>query len=176
MVPIVAAASRPLISLVFSAEYAAAAPAATILALGATMLAFAGTGQTLLVAANRPVLAFVGVSAVLPVSVALNLVLVPRYELVGAATATTVAGTIAASILVWAVWTQLRVLPGGRTILRVVLAAAATYAAGRLLDLNGPLVLAQCSGMAVGYVGLLFALRELGRDDLALLGMRRGEK
>jgi len=101
-----------------------------------------------------------------PLDVALNLLLIPRYQLVGAALATTITGLIGACVLAVLVWIELKVVLQPLMLARVAAAAAITYGIGTALSFEGPLVLLQCAIVSLLYPAILFGLGELKRKDL----------
>lgn len=166
LVAIMAAASTPIITLVFSEQYAEAGIPAAILTGGALALSILGIGQTILIAASRPTWALWAMLPLVPLDIALNVLLIPRYQLVGAALATTITALIGACVLAVLVWIELKVVLQPLMLARVAAAAAITYGIGTALSFEGPLVLLQCATVSLAYVAILFGLGELKRKDL----------
>lgn len=165
-IAIMAANAAPLIKLVFSAQYSEAAIPATILTGAALMLSLMALGQAILVATGYPYTALWAVLPLVPIDVGLNWLLITRFELVGAAMATTLTGTTGALVLGLLVWRELKAGLPALTILRVAIAAFVAYYIGRSLQFSGIGIIAECAIMCVAYVGALTATRELRQDDL----------
>ena len=166
---LVSCGAKEVITLVFSAPYAAAATPATILMVAGVMVSVRGVGSTTLVAAHKPGLCFAALAPVLPVNIGLNLLLVPRYELIGAAIATATTGLLSAAIMTVLMWREFRMLFSVRSLLRVTLVAAAVYLLGRLIPAAGGLIVVKLLGLVGAYLLLLTLTGELTRRDLALV-------
>jgi peptidoglycan biosynthesis protein MviN/MurJ (putative lipid II flippase) len=136
---------------------------------------------TVISSGGRPWVSVVLVAATLAVDVALNLFLIPRLGLAGAALATTVAMTLGAAAC--AVWVRSRygAVVRGLTLLRIAAAAGAVYALSALVHSGewaaalgaGALaaklaVVAEFAMFGVVYLALLFALREVGGEEIRL--------
>jgi O-antigen/teichoic acid export membrane protein len=107
------------------------------------------------------------------VNVLANLVVVPRYGFMGAAVMTVITELILVCQYVWILRDQLSRMDAGLAVLRPLLAAAAMGATIFLLGSQHVFVELIVSGAV--YVGLLFALRVLGQDELHLIrSMRTG--
>ncbi len=171
---LVGSCALPVVTLVFSQPYAAAGPPAALLTLAALGFGLRGLGGGILAAADRPMVVLWATVPLVPLEIALNLYLVPRYALAGAALATTLGGAISAAIMLVLVWRELRVLFDLVSLLRICLAAAVTYLVGLFLPAAGPLVLVKLAAL-LGVYGLMLAVTgELTRRDLEPLLFWRG--
>ena len=153
-----------------------------IVALG--MLAFAVIAilTTVISSGGKPWMSVALVAGTLALDIVLNVVLIPRLGLAGAALATTIAMT--AGALACALYVRVRY--GGvtrlATIARVAAASIAVYALALLLP-SGELFARMGLGrlavkgavafefvlLGVVYLALLFALREIGREEVRLV-------
>ncbi len=166
MIAIIACSGKEVISLVFGHAYAPAAAPLLILLAGALALGMRYVGNTVLVAAGRPGTVLAALAPMLPINIALNLTLVPRYGLVGAATATAITGGLAAAVMLWLTWRQFRVLVSPLVVLRTLIAAGVVYGIGLLVPAQGALVLLQLAGLSGLYLLMLTGLGELKKRDL----------
>jgi O-antigen/teichoic acid export membrane protein len=80
--------ARPLLTFLFGAEFAAAGPAFQVLLASIGVLALHGTGHNVFIALNQTRREMVIFASAAAVNIVLNAVLIPRYGLLGAATAT----------------------------------------------------------------------------------------
>lgn len=121
-----AATSRSLITLFFSSQYLAAAPALTILMIGVSALAFFLLLANIVAGANRMTQALALCSFMVAISAAIGTWLVPSLGLVGAAWQTTIASlTGLAAIAGYTFWTFSIPLPLRSTVNVVVATAVA---------------------------------------------------
>jgi O-antigen/teichoic acid export membrane protein len=172
----------PEIVRLFGRGFASGAAALVILALGQLVNVGTGTVSNLLAMAGHARLTLANSIAFLVLSLILDLLLIPRYGLLGAAVAN--AGAVAAVNLL-RLWQTRRVLgigPYDRRFLRPLVAGLLAGAVARGLPLPGlhglPGLGLRCALLGVLYLGLLAALgieqqdREVARAALARL--RRG--
>lgn len=145
--------ARPLLTLLFGAEYANGAAALQLLALAVGMVFLHwSAGQFFLVEHRLRLYAAInGTAATL--NILLNLWLIPRLGILGAATATFVCEMVTAVLGGIALW-QLGVLPSGVTLVRPILAACAMGVAVSTLT-GGATLVAQIGFGAIVYVGLV---------------------
>jgi O-antigen/teichoic acid export membrane protein len=165
--------AEPLLRL-FGATFAVGSTALVVLAFGE--LAHAGTGVcgSVLDMTRHTGAKLVNAVVWLVLLLGGNLLLIPRWGVVGAATASAAATTIVDLMRVWQVWALERVHPYDRTFLKPLAAGAAALAvgmalAGRWTASARPLVLAsQIAIVFVVYTAALFALRMAPEDRMVL--------
>ncbi|MFH0963094.1 MAG: polysaccharide biosynthesis C-terminal domain-containing protein [Planctomycetota bacterium] len=166
LVVITAGSSAGICRLLFSRTYEAAALPLAILMAAMSLYAVVTLLCTLIAAANRPGVRMWLVLSLLPVGFALNWALIPRWGLVGAASASLVtfaAGTIASVVLVRRC---LGPIPFLWTLVRCLAAGGIVYVAGLLWPASGAMVASKVVLLGVLYLVLLFALREIRGEDL----------
>jgi O-antigen/teichoic acid export membrane protein len=170
----------PEIVRVFGRSFSSGAAALMILAVGQLVNVGTGTVSNLLAMAGRARLTLVTSIMFLVLSLGLDLLLIPRHGLVGAAVANAGAIVVVNMLRLWQVHRVLGFGPYDRRVLRPLAAGLAAGAAARLLPLpgvHGPVELgARCLVLGVLYLGLLVALgvepqdRQVARDTIARLG------
>ena len=167
MVTLLVAYAPAALAFFYGPQYVAAAVPMSIFAVGVGfltvfyVLSFALNGAGYV---KTPMwLAFAGLS----VMIALNLSLIPRFELVGAAFSVTIASFILAVGILIFTWKHFRVRLSLWSIVGSALAAAAIAIASRFLPDGSPLFLVSGSILFIGYFFLLYILRVLTPEDLA---------
>jgi stage V sporulation protein B len=177
-------ASRPaaVIELVYPAPYRVAGPALTILAGGFVAFSLFVLCCTILNGAGRAWDATVAAAVTLAAVVGANVVLVPgKLEvegLVAAATATSLWMAIGTFVAGGMVRHRFGALVPAASVLRIGVAAAAAIALGRAIPDRGKIVTLGAALAVFGvYLVVLVLLRELKREDLAVVGRiaRRGK-
>jgi O-antigen/teichoic acid export membrane protein len=173
----------PEIVRVFGRSFASGAPALVILAVGQLVNVGTGAASSLLVMAGRARLTLATSVLFLALSIVLDLLLIPRHGLLGAAVANAGAMVVVNLLRLWQVYRFLGLAPYDRRFLRPLAAGLAAGAAARLLPLpglHGPLELAaRCLLLGVLYLGSLAGLgieqedRQVARDILARAGRAR---
>jgi O-antigen/teichoic acid export membrane protein len=173
----------PEIMRVFGKSFASGAPALVILAIGQLVNVGTGAASNLLVMAGRARLTLVTSILFLGLSLLLDLLLIPRHGLLGAAVANAGAMVVVNLLRLWLVHRVLGLGPYDHRFLRPLAAGLAAGAAAFLLPLPGldsPLELGvRCLLLGVLYLGSLAALgieqedRQVTRDILARVGRAR---
>jgi len=166
---LISAFADNMVVLVYRPEYGPAAGALQILVLGLTFLAFGLVLTTVLTAAGRPWTALALVTFTLLVSAALNYVLVPKFDIRGAAAATTIAaflGTIAAGIMVTRHFG--RILKPG-SAMKIFFAGIAVWLAAVALKPMGWLFLPLSVLLGGLYLLILAGMKEFGNNEIGQL-------
>jgi stage V sporulation protein B len=162
------ALSGPIIQWVYSSRYLPAAGPLSILIFGITFLTFFSVLTAVITGSGKPKTSMALALAVLPIDFLLNLLLVPRFGLSGAAAATTLtslAGMIAAALVVQK---EFGVLLSGPSFLKVLLSSFVFIVIPRLWPVSGWSLIPYGLGLFGFYLLLLILLREISRDDLDL--------
>jgi O-antigen/teichoic acid export membrane protein len=131
----------PVVLRLFGPAYVEGATVVTVLALARILATGVGPVDIVLLMAGRSSLSSMNAAAALSANVALNLVLIPRYGLVGAALAWVVSTAINNLAPLAQVWRSLRMHPFGTGFRHVAAASVACYgvlglAVRQLLGLN----------------------------------------
>ena len=167
IVALVTATAEGLVTFLFSAAYAPAAPYLMVLIFTYAAYSVYITLITTLLAENRPGLAFAIPSALLPVGVAAIWLGVGRIGPLGAALASLAVVGCAALIVAAYVWRRYRPGIDALSLLRVALASAVVWGAARLWSPAGLMVPVSYVLLGGLYLGLLLGLGEIRVQDLA---------
>ena len=170
----------------FGHAFSGAVTVTIVLVAGQLVNAATGPGGMMLTMSGRPGWGLADNVATLALNVALNLILIPRYGIVGAALAWSVSLTLVNAARVAQVWLLLRMAPFQLAQARTVLAAVVAGCSGLLAahPLSGPARLAIGAAAISGTYLLLIAFlhrrtedrlvaRMLTRRTMALLNPRR---
>lgn len=156
--------SEPIVTLLFGAEYAASAQPLKLLFIALGMLAISRNYRLILVCFNRQGIDFWIMSGAAVINIGLNLALIPRHGLSGAAFA-----TVASELFILvACYTASRILIGhvplGRYLLRPAVALGAML--GVFLLASGLLLPMRVLLAAASYIVLLVVLRVITAKDV----------
>ena len=166
---LISATARALAVFLYSGAFAPAGGPLTVLIWGQTFFAFFSVLTAILTAEGKPGQAMALMLGMLPLSAALNLALIPRYGLVGAAcstTAATLAGCVASFLLVRR---DFGPVLRGRSVLAIVVAALASAALAGWWAPQGWLLIPAYLALWGVDILLLILLGEFKRDDLQRL-------
>ncbi|MBA2578143.1 MAG: oligosaccharide flippase family protein [Euzebyaceae bacterium] len=155
----------PVVLRLFGPAYVEGATVVTVLALARILATGVGPVDIVLLMAGRSSLSSMNAAAALSANVALNLVLIPRYGLVGAALAWVVSTAINNLAPLAQVWRSLRMHPFGTGFRHVAAASVACYgvlglAVRQLLGLNLAALAVYGVLATVGYLALMRRHRE----------------
>jgi O-antigen/teichoic acid export membrane protein len=163
---ITAASSSEIITFLFTKKYEPVAVHFTLLVGTILFAAIMDIALRVLNAANRPSLSLVMILGVLTLAVAVQLLMIPKFALMGAACGAAVTFFLGAVIGLGLMFLFFRIWPSPLTALRCVAAGSAVCLAGWFWPAPGAWVLAKMAALCMAYAGLLIALGELKRDDL----------
>jgi len=171
MVVVVASTSDSLIVLFFGSSYENAGPVLAVLFAAIALLTFSAVMNTILISRDRllPCLSMVGSLIVLDICA--NAALVSKFGSLGAAYATLTVALFSIAVSAWLLLRETRAAIPILSAVRTVAAAGAVF----FLTLRAPYFGGQAffllKGLAIslGFVGLLFASRELNLGDLRRL-------
>ncbi len=169
-------ASTPaeLISLVYSEKYLPATAALPILSFALAAYTFFMILAAVIAAANKPRTAAAIAFAALAVSIALNVVLVPSMQLIGAAFATLAGSSLGLALSAVFVLHKFKALIAGKSVLKIVAASLLVFFISINWHVAGLLLVAKYALLAALYAVTLFLLRELTKRDLRIfLGIVR---
>ena len=158
--------STELMRLLLPAGYEAGAGALSILVFGILFFALFFVSATVIAGSGHPGHSALIAAGMLLLSFCLNYALIPRYEMRGAAAAS----TVAMGFGLCAAWAYLRARFGAclpfYSVARVGGAAALVYAVSAYVPVSGVFVIVKFALLAVVFIAVLFGTRELGARDL----------
>lgn len=161
---------------IFGSGFRAAGAVTAVLAIGKLVDATTGPCALMLNMSGRPLLNTLNNLAVLLVNVLLNILLVPRFGLIGAAVAWTVSLTLVNLARVVEVWITMRMWPFGVAMLKGLAAAGAGAAPAWFIanNLTGPVALvAGAATLGLVYLVVITALGITQEDRLVFSALRR---
>jgi stage V sporulation protein B len=177
---VMAALPEPLLDILFPGGYArVGGPALAALAIGNVAFSLFSIAGTILNGAGKTLGAIATAKATLVIAVVGNAIAIPMCEpgrevLLVAASVTGGAMLIGAALSGWVLRATVGAFLPLTSLLRVVLATAIAIGAGRAMPRGGAvLTLVEAGAVAVLFLVVLVATRELGRKDLAAIAAVR---
>ena len=165
---LVAGSASAVVTLLFKSAYARAGLCLAILMAAMSFFGLMSLLCSLIAAANRPGVRLALILSLVPLALVLNLLLIPRLELTGAALASLITlalGALSASIMAQRCLGTLRIKG---TLLRCLAAGAAVGVLGGLWPAAGLMLLAEFALCGLLYLLILLLAREFRHDDLKL--------
>ena len=173
---VMAANPLPLLDVVYELDFAVlGAPALAALALGNVAFSLFAIAGTILNGAGYSRDAILSAAATLALAVVGNLIVIPMCApgqpvLLGAAVVTSGAMVVGAVISGYLLHRRLGAFVPLLSVVRVLVAAAAAIAVGRVLPMRSPLLaLVEAGLVGVVFLVVLIGTRELGKRDLAAI-------
>lgn len=164
-----AATSKSLIILFFSDRYTPGAAALTILMVGLSALAFYLLLTNIVAGAGRAKVVLLLTLVMLAISAALGYVLIPRFQLLGAAWQTTITGLIGLIFLSAYTFRTFRIPIPWRSTTNICLATAVAISLTYFWKASVILLIPQYLIVLVVYLLALIALGEVTSKDMGLL-------
>ena len=163
---LISATSTDLLTLVYSSRYVDAAEPLSILAFGLGVLSVYLVLAHILKGSGRPGVVLGMAVLLVGTDIGLNILLIPRYGLEGAAWATTITGFLGmCAAAIYVLW-RFGALVNARALGKILLAAGVIYAIALQVSVSPPWLPLIYIGLLALYGGTLWLIKGLGRDDL----------
>lgn len=164
-----------MLHLLFGSQYTSAALALGILAIGKIFSASVGHLDTVIKSIDRSDLIFKNTLLNVGINLGLNILLIPKYGIAGAALATTLAIFFAQSLLLGEVYYFKKIHPFSKTLLKPIIASALSllivYSIAETLLNNSSWWVLIPAGMFFGLLYILFySLIGIEKEDQKLIG------
>ncbi len=166
---LISATSDTLVSLLYSSAYAGAGQPLSILIVGLAFFSIFFVLAHVILGSGRPGIAFGMALPLIALAIALNLIMVPRYDLSGAAWATTITAFAGMIIAAAYVLKRFKALIGLKSLLKIGLASGIIYVIALQVSPPASLLLPTYVGLLAVYFALLFLMREFNRDDFTAI-------
>jgi len=163
---LISATSGNLIQFFYSSQFSAAGTPLSILMFGMCFFSIFTLLTTIINASGRPTTSMIFGIATILVNVMLNLALIPVYQLVGAALATSVSilfGILLAGSYVYA---KFKALMNFSSLLKILLASTVIFLISMIYAFSGIALLAQYVILFALYFLLLYLLKGMIEEDI----------
>jgi stage V sporulation protein B len=174
---LISATSSDLLTLVYSSRYLPAGTPLAILAIGTGLLSIFFVLAHIIMGSGKPWVVLMIALMTVIISFGLNIWLVPRYDLIGAAWATTATGIIGTGVAAVYTLYRFKTLVPPLSLMRIGMASLAIYFIAYYITVPPAyLPLLYLAWLAL-YAGMLILTRELTTKDLSLIkGIIPGER
>lgn len=167
---VMSATGKPLIMLLYRSEYAAAGLPLSVLAVGTAAITLSYLFAVVVNAAGRPEFSAAVAAGMLALSAALNLALIPKYQLAGAAIATTLTSIIWTIIMFAIVYGKIGNPINYSSLAKISAASVFIFAIALQIDLQNKFLLPLLyPALGITYLIALFAVKELRKEDFKRL-------
>ncbi len=162
----VSATSENLISLVYTSTYVPAGPALGILIFGIGFMTLTTVLNAVIMGIGKPWISLTIALVIIPIAVVLNLILIPLYQLNGAAIATTVTAFIGTLISASYVFRKFKPLVSPLSFVRILIVSLFIYLISSSYPLAGILLPLEYAFLFLIYFATLRIVGELKNEDI----------
>jgi stage V sporulation protein B len=166
---IISAGAHNIVSLLYSNRFVSASSPLEVLVFGFLFLSMLTILCTVIAASGRPKTAMSFMFIAIPLDILLNLLLIPRYQLLGAAWATTISCFVGMLVGMIYVFKKFRVYLPLLSILKTSFAAMIAYLTVAIFDSKDLFLLLHYLCALAVYVILLLAQNEISREEVSSL-------
>jgi stage V sporulation protein B len=163
---LISATATPLVSLLYSGAYSAAGQPLQILILGLGCLAVFNVLAHVVMGSGKPGVAAGAATTIFALALLLNLYLIPRYGMDGAAMATTIASAIGLTGITLYVYKRFRALMDAVSFIKILAASVIVAVVAYLVTFRGLLLVVEYIALLMAYLGLLWLMREIKQEDI----------
>ncbi|MEQ9482401.1 glycosyltransferase [Coleofasciculus sp. F4-SAH-05] len=164
-----AGAAPEIVRLIYGEAFLPAAPLLALLICGALALVMVSVATAILTAAGKPNWTFTLVAPLIPIATISHILLIPRWEAMGAAIVTTVCASLGAIATILAVYHIWQILPPYLTIGRSLLVCGCAYIVAVYWLVPGFWLLLKLLIISVLIPLLFFILGEFSGSEIALV-------
>ena len=165
---IIAATSKELIVLFYSANYIQAAPVLSILIFGSTFLSVFITLSSVIVGIGKPKVQMKLVLLLVVILSILNIIIIPKYGLIGSALAFSAAALLAAILSGSYVYHKFKILISMKSLLRILTASALVLVLAQYWHYSGFYLIITYIALYLLYLLVLLLLGEINQADISL--------
>jgi O-antigen/teichoic acid export membrane protein len=166
---LISATSSGLTELIYSSTYINAAEPLSILVLGLALLSVFSVLNSVIMGAGKPGVAVWIILPLVLMDILLNIYLIPRYGLTGAALATTSTGFVGMCAVAIYVYWKFKALVNALSALKIVLASVVIYLIAVSVSVPPAWLVLLYIGLAALYAVMLWVLREIQREDIEMV-------
>jgi stage V sporulation protein B len=163
---LISATSKDLIELFYSSKFSSAGEPLSILIFGMSFFSVFTLLVTIINASGRPAVSMIFAIIIIPVSVVLNLILIPAYQLVGAAMATSISILFGVLIAGSYVYTKYRTLLNFSSLLKILSASLMIFMIAIICKASGSFLLVEYVILLNLYFLLLYFFKAIIQEDI----------
>ncbi len=163
---IISTTASDLIKISYSVRYIEAGVPLSILIFGFLFFSVFMVLSTIITASGRPKISMSFALLMIPVNILLNIILISRYQMLGAAVATSITFLFGLSIAAVYVYKKFRTLVSVHSVFNIFVAAAIVFIISVGFPVSGIALLGKYIALFVLYFLLLFMLKEIGKEDV----------
>jgi len=158
--------AESLAQLLYSNKFFMAGKPLSILIFGYLLFSLFSICSTFITAIGKPGLSLSFALLIVPIDVILNLFFIPTYGIAGAALATSMSLLVGLLVAGLYIFREYKTLVNLFSFLRILVASLIVYVLSITYPTSGIALVGQYCYLFLGYVGVLFLLREIQADDL----------
>ncbi len=166
---LMAATGNELLTLFYPAEYSAAGAVLALLVVSSTLLTLFSLLSSIITGSGNPRFEMTVAISVMGVMAALNLLLIPRYGMMGTAWASVITGIAAATVSAIYVSKKFHAFVSPKSLIRIAATSVLIFLLGYYWHYTGVALAVNYVSLGFLYLGLLYLFGELKKADMNLV-------
>lgn len=166
---LISATSRNLIVFLYSGSYIEASEPLSILVFGLAILSIINILATIAIAAGKPKIVSSALLIIVLIDLFLNKILITKYEMIGAALASTVSAIIGVIFFLFFVCKEFNIRLDIKSLSKVSLSSIVVYILAIYIDIGGFFLIIEYVLLFLIYFAILYLTKELKREDFILI-------
>ena len=169
LVPLIfllSSSAKEVIEILYSGKFSGAIIPFSILVFGMSFSVVLSVLSTVVIGSGSPRAAMTFALILLPLDIALNLFLIPKYGLVGAASATTLTFLGGCLMVGLYIYTRFKILMNFSSSLKILFAAVMIYILSIKYPFQGLWIILQYTLLFILYAFILLILKEVSKEDI----------
>lgn len=165
----ISATSGELVTFFYSKSYIPAAYPLSILVFGISSLSITLALSTIMQGYGKPKIPLTILLILVPLDICLHFLMIPRFQLVGAALATSITCFIGLAISCIYVYKEFKTLVSINSLIKIILASTIVYLIALRFSFSGFLLPTYYLGLFVIYFLILLMLKEINSEDMSFI-------
>jgi O-antigen/teichoic acid export membrane protein len=165
---VLSSSAKEVIEILYSANFSGAVMPLSILFFGISFSVVLSLLSTVVIGSGSPRVAMIFSLILLPLDIVLNLLLIPKYGLVGAATATTLTFFAGSVMLGIYIYSRFNTLMNVSSSLKILFASTVIYALSVILPFQGLWIILEFILLFILYAFILLIVKEISKEDIKI--------
>lgn len=166
---LIAANSSLLLEFFYSSQYTQASNSLSILVIGMSLTSFISSIGYILIGSGKPGYSVFITSISLFITSSLCMVLIPKYGLTGAASATTLGSLVAFIVGIYYVRERFNANFNTKSLIKILIAAAVIFYSAKIIPINIFILPFYSILLIILYIGILTLLKEFSEPEIIII-------
>jgi len=165
---VLSSSAKEVITILYSENFSGAIIPFSILIVGISFSVILSVLSTVVIGSGSPRVAMTFAFILLPLDIALNLFLIPRYGLAGASSATTLTFLVGSVMFGLYIYNRYKILMNFSSFLKILIASVTIYILSVIYPCQGLWIILQYMFLFILYAFILLVLQEIRKEDITI--------